>query len=101
MDGNAVSALTLGSHGCWSTACPKASPFKSGCSCTHLSASTTCSGTWTLPESATQANPDTGQSALPTAATGHESVAGRTAPAEAGSPQTAWILARLDTPPGS
>ncbi len=43
-DGNAVSALTLGSQGCWSTAWPKASPFKSGCACSHLSASTTCSG---------------------------------------------------------
>src|ERR1019366_10519806 len=43
-DGNAVSALTLGSHGCWSTACPKSLPFKSGCACTHLAASTTCSG---------------------------------------------------------
>src|ERR1039457_1841947 len=43
-DGNAASALTLGSQGCWSTACPKASPFKSGFACTHLSAWTTCSG---------------------------------------------------------
>src|SRR5271165_3896459 len=43
-DGNAVSALTLGSQGCWSTVWPKASPFKSGCACTHRSASTTCSG---------------------------------------------------------
>ena len=43
-EGNAVSAFTLGSHGCWSTAWPRASPFKSGFACTHRSASTTCSG---------------------------------------------------------
>src|SRR5208337_414755 len=43
-DGNAVNALTLGSQGCWSTACARASPFNSGCACTHRSASTTSSG---------------------------------------------------------
>ncbi len=43
-DGNAASALTLGSQGSWSTAWAKSSPFKSGCDCTHRSTSTTCSG---------------------------------------------------------
>src|SRR6516164_731468 len=43
-EGNAVSAFTLGSQFIWSTACPRASPLKSGCACTHRSASTTCSG---------------------------------------------------------
>ena len=42
--GNAARTLTLGSQGCWSTALPKSAPFKSGCACTHRSASTTCSG---------------------------------------------------------
>src|SRR3984893_4074526 len=39
-EGNWVSALILGSQGCWSTALARSFPLRFGCSCTQRSAST-------------------------------------------------------------
>src|SRR5579862_4294312 len=78
-DGNAASAFTLGSHGCWSTALPSSSPFKSGFACTQRSASTTSSGKVDAASICATRESDKTQSAPPGAAIAPASVARRVA----------------------
>jgi hypothetical protein len=75
--GNAVSALTLGSQGCWSTACPEPDPSNRDGPAPIGRPRQPDRETWTPRESAPPANLDRARSARPAAATAPESAAHR------------------------